>query len=134
MLFAEYRHHRIITLGRDAGEPINCFYDPNGLPNKVIHHPIASDFFPGREDAPSNEGVKMRLIAPDGGNKLATYLTDRVGLVADVDFERHAKGQRGGRLYFDILNVTAIEKLFARADTVGKGPNLERGSGTPSRG
>lgn len=74
MFFDEYKDHKIATLGKEADESFRCYFDPKGLPNKILHYPYASDFFPGHEDEPSDLNVKMQLISGSIGKVLETYL------------------------------------------------------------
>lgn len=124
--FDEYKNHAVGTLHREAGEPFFCYHDPKGLPYKIMYFPIAPDFFPGREDEPSDLNVKMQLIAAQSGQGLYTYLTETLGLNPDIDFQRHANGKRGGPIYFDMLTDTAIDTLMARAAEVGRASVADR--------
>lgn len=68
----------------------------------------------------------MQLISSRTGKGLNTYLTETLGLKPDVDFKRHANGERGGSRYFDVLTDSAIERLTGRAEEVGRASAAER--------
>jgi hypothetical protein len=126
LLFEEYASHRIATLGREAGEPIICYYREEGLPTKLVFFPI----FDG--DEPTDPPLKMRLVAPGGGHALHAYLK-QLGLEDGVDFERHGNSQRSGLICFDILTDSAVQILSGRADALARPFPTDRTMPGPDR-
>jgi hypothetical protein len=129
--FQEYRNHKIETLGSAVGKAFRCWYDPDGLPEKLLFWPDS------QSDDLTDPPLRMMLVESGAGKKLEYYLEHALGLKKGEDYSMHSNGERGGTRYFDIESEKAVASLFARADELGAGlatsKAVEKDSSLPMR-